>query len=260
MIGSGLNRLRRIAADGGWQVERVWHPDALGELGADMHTEVAAHRLAAEHGLAPPVLGFDAAARVMRMPWVDGVDLEAQWPRIDLRRAAMADMLARLRAVEAPALPPIDLPQRARLLHSRLAARDGAAAAALAAELDAALGAWREAVAGAPTAARPGCLVHGDLTAGNVRVRQDGTLLLLDWEYAHSGGPWDELAALCAQWPDGSLSDWVSAVPAADRPLFEAQRRLRRLLDALWYALRNALPAAPDWHPPPAGGTLAPPR
>jgi len=59
MIGSGLNRLRRIATPAGWQVERVWHPGALAELGADMHMEVAAQRLAAQHGLAPPVLEFD---------------------------------------------------------------------------------------------------------------------------------------------------------------------------------------------------------
>lgn len=264
MIGSGLNRLRRIAVSGGWEVERAWHPASLDGLGADMHAEVAAQRLAAEHGLAPPVLAFDPAARLMRMPWVDGADLEAGWPGIATRRAAMADMLARLRAVPAPALPRLDLPERALSLQRRLAARDAATGAALAAELQAALGAWRQATDAAGPSGAPGaeaaCLVHGDLTPGNVRVRRDGSLLLLDFEYAYAGGPWDELAALCAQLPDGALADWVSAVPAAERPLFEAQRRLRRLIDALWYALRATVPAAPDWHPTPPEGTLAPPR
>lgn len=247
MIGSGLNRLRRIATPDGRQVERIWHPGALAELGADMHMEVAAQRLAAQHGLAPPVLAFEPAARLMRMPWIEGAPLEPDWPRRAARRAAMRDVLERLRAVPAASLPPLDLPARVQRLHARLAVRDAARAAAHSAAVEGALAAWR--CASQATPARAGgaapCLVHGDLVPGNVLVRGDGSLLLLDWEYAHAGGPWDDLAALCATAEGEPFGDWASAVPPAERARFEARRDLRRTLDALWYALAATLGAAP---------------
>lgn len=256
MIGSGFNRLRRIGTPEGWQVERCWHPDSLAEFGVDMHAEVAAQRLAAQHGLAPPVLGFDPAARLMRMPWVEGAPLEPDWPQRAPRRAAMREVLERLRAVPATALAPLDLPARVRSLQGRLAARDGARAAAHAPAVQEALAAWRSASIPASPRAAPSdpqdagaavpCLVHGDLTPGNVLVREDGSLLLLDWEYAHAGGPWDDLAALCAAAEGDPFIDWASCVPAVERARFEAMRGLRRSLDVLWYALAETLPDGPQ--------------
>lgn len=256
MIGSGLHRLRRIGTPAGWQVERAWHPLALAEFGVDMHAEVAAQRLAAQHGLAPPVLDFDPAAGVMRMPWVEGVALEPDWPRRASRRAAVRDVLERLRAVPAAALPPLDLAERVSLLHGRLAARDAQQASVHAPAVGAALAAWRAASADAPLVAGGSpvpCLVHGDLTPGNVLVREDGSLLLLDWEYAHAGGRWDDLAALCAAAEGEPFAAWVSDVPAAERDRFEAMRGLRRSLDALWYALAATLDGAPSARGPRTG-------
>lgn len=246
MVGSGLNRLRRIATPGGWLVERSWHPVVLAEFGADMHAEVAAQRLAAAQGLAPPVLEFDPAARVMRMPWVEGAALEADWADRAGRRAAMRELLGRLRTVPASALPALDLPQRLRWLHDRLAARDPRRAAHHGPAVEAAIGAWSAATDPARSPAvqdAAPCLVHGDLTPGNILVRGDGSLLLLDWEYARAGGPWDDLAGLCAAADGEPFADWVEAVPIAARPRFAAERRLRRCLDALWYDLRAALQA-----------------
>jgi aminoglycoside phosphotransferase (APT) family kinase protein len=97
-------------------------------------------------------------------------------------------------------------------------------------------------------------LVHGDLTPGNVLVRDDGTLLLLDWEYAHAGGRWDDLAALCAAAEGEPFADWASAVPDVERAGFEARRGLRRSLDALWYALAATLVDASRADAPRAGG------
>jgi aminoglycoside phosphotransferase (APT) family kinase protein len=255
MIGSGLHRLRRIATPAGWQVERVWHPGALAELGADMHMEVAAQRLAAQHGLAPPVLGFDPVAGVMRMPWVEGVPLEVDWHRRDGRRAAMREILERLRGVAAGGLEALDLRERVRLLHRRLGARDAARATMHAPAVEQALAAWDAAsslgpqsgsqASSSPAAEAAPCLVHGDLTPGNILVREDGSLLLLDWEYAHAGGPWDDLAALCAAAEDDAFAGWASSVPVTEHARFAAMRGLRRTLDALWYDLAATLGAAP---------------
>jgi hypothetical protein len=66
-------------------------------------------------------------------------------------------------------------------------------------------------------------------------------LLLLDWEYAHAGGAWDDLAAMMAGEPRVPAA-WASAVPLAEHDRFDAMLRLRRLLDALWHALRAGIP------------------
>ena len=137
--GSGLHRLRRVDGPDGPCLRREWHPAAGEVLGADFAAEVAAQRLAAAHGLAPPVLEHDADARWMLMPWVEGRTLEPDWPQRPRRREAMLEVLARLRAVPAPGLPRLDLAARAATLHARLAAQRAETAAAMAAGLDAAL-------------------------------------------------------------------------------------------------------------------------
>lgn len=64
-------------------------------------------------------------------------------------------------------------------------------------------------------------LVHGDLNPKNVLV-DPGTLevtALLDWEFAHAGGPWEDLGNLLRHVPDGEpgevLADAVLAAYAA---------------------------------------------
>ena len=118
------------------------------------------------------------------------------------------------------------------------------AADAFADGLAAACAAWRpwsDDAAGVDAVREAPCLVHGDPTPGNVIIRPDGTLLLLDWEYAQAGGPWDDLAALVAGEPDAPPG-WSAEVPSDARPRFDAALRLRRLLDALWHALRAGIP------------------
>ncbi len=240
--GSGLHRLRRIDGPDGPVLRREWHPAAAELLGADFATEVAAQRLAAAQGLAPPVLDHDPEAGWLSMPWMEGQPLEPDWPQRPARAAAVSALLTRLRSVSAPGLPPLDLAARVSLLHRRLAQRDAVAAAGFEAELAAALPLWqRTSSASIEDAAGARRLVHGDLTPGNVLVRPDGSLLLLDWEYAHAGGAWDDLAALMAGEPRVPAA-WASSVPLAGRGRFDAMLRLRRLLDALWHALRAGIP------------------
>ena len=57
--GGGLHRLQRIEGVEGPLLRREWHPAAQSLLGAHFPSEVIAQRLAAERGLAPPVVDFD---------------------------------------------------------------------------------------------------------------------------------------------------------------------------------------------------------
>lgn len=242
--GGGLHRLRRIEGPDGPLLRREWHPLAAELLGADFRVEVEAQRLAAAHGLAPPVLAVDFEDGWVEMPWVEGRTLEPDWLRRPARRAALHGMLERLRRVPAARLPTLDLAARATLLHRRLAERAPEAAGAFADGLAAACAAWRPwsgDATGVDAVRDTPCLVHGDPTPGNVLIRPDGTLLLLDWEYAQAGGPWDDLAALVAGEPD-TPAEWSAEVPSDARPRFDAALRLRRLLDALWHALRAGIP------------------
>lgn len=43
------------------------------------------------------------------------------------------------------------------------------------------------------------CLVHGDFRNGNLIVGPDGVRAVLDWELAHVGDPWEDLAWLCTR-------------------------------------------------------------
>ncbi|HUG15385.1 MAG TPA: phosphotransferase [Thermomicrobiales bacterium] len=42
-------------------------------------------------------------------------------------------------------------------------------------------------------------LIHGDLSNGNILLRNDGSVTLIDWEYARDGDPAEELAYLIAE-------------------------------------------------------------
>lgn len=213
-------------------VRRSWAAaEVAAALGIDPAVEVAAQRLAAEVGIAPPVIHFDVEQRMMLMPFVDGHPLETDWIHRAERRAAMYELLSQLRTIVAGALPRIDLLSRARELHSRLARVDPAAA--LRHQMN--LGGELTEVESA------GVLVHGDLTPENIIVRADGSLCLIDWEYAHQGHADEDLAGLLpTSVPTPSWAiDW--AIRSDQLP----QRiGIRRLLDGLWLDLAAALQRA----------------
>ncbi|MEE2788870.1 MAG: phosphotransferase family protein [Myxococcota bacterium] len=53
---------------------------------------------------------------------------------------------------------------------------------------------------------RPNTLVHGDFRVGNLMVQPDGLVAILDWEFAHWGDPYEDLAWFCVRdWRFGRI-------------------------------------------------------
>lgn len=247
-----LHRIDIVEHRDGLRVERRWADACIADpLGVDPAREVAAQRLAAARGLAPEVLAFDPLARTMQMAFVPGEALEADWLRRPARREAMVGLLERLAQLSPCDLPRLDLGERLCALHRELAIRAPHEAERFTVQLTAVLHSARLSDVLERTAAEQACLVHGDVTPDNIRVRPDGSLLLIDWEYAHAGHPLEDLAGLIAQTPE-SLTAWADE--AADFREFAgvtdgslgARVRLRRLLDALWKAVA-ATSAGVSW-------------
>lgn len=222
---STVNRVFEVQDARGRLVRREWAaPEIACELGIEPETEVAAQRLAAREGLAPVVLEYDRASRFFLMPFVDGVPLERDWITRPERRAAMQTLIARLRSIDASSLPTLDLSARLSELHERLARRAPERADVYQAELEACLAGLANVTRGAEV------LVHGDLIPENILVRDDGSLCLLDWEYAHRGQGDEDLAGLALE--HAELGAWSLAPDD-----FECRVRARRLLNELWHAL-----------------------
>jgi aminoglycoside phosphotransferase (APT) family kinase protein len=150
----------------------------------------------------------------------------------------MRELFVRLRSIAAPDLPGLDLVARVRELHTRLGQLRPEAAERWQASIESCLSKWqRGSGQGAQSAGDGEVLVHGDLIPQNVIVRPDGSLCLIDWEYAHRGhgdedlaglAPVDEAAPAAAQ----QLAEWsLQPTRLSDR------RQLRRLLDGLWLEL-----------------------
>lgn len=224
-----VNRVIMLQDERGRLVRREWAaPRVARELGINPDAEVDAQRLAAEQGLAPAVLEYDRTRRFMVMPFVDGEPLEADWNTRPARRRAMHELISRLRSIDPSPLPTLDVAARLLELHDRLERHAPERARSYRHELD-----WcseRMALIGGPVTA----LVHGDLTPDNVLVRADGSLCLIDWEYAHRGHGDEDLAGLALA--TRGLDEW-SLAPEE----FDVRVRARGLLDDLWRELAAAL-------------------
>lgn len=95
---------------------------------------------------------------------------------------------------------------------------------------------------------RPLAVVHGDLRLGNLIVGEDGVRAVLDWETAHLGDPYEDLAWICQRaWRYGgaetvggigSLEDFFAAWSAATGETVDLERFHWWLVwGATWWAL-----------------------
>ncbi|MCB9793464.1 MAG: phosphotransferase family protein [Alphaproteobacteria bacterium] len=65
-------------------------------------------------------------------------------------------------------------------------------------------------------------LVHGDYRVGNFLVDEQGLVAVLDWEFAHWGSPFEDLAWLCLRdWRFGKLALPVGGI-SPRRPFYQA--------------------------------------
>lgn len=65
-------------------------------------------------------------------------------------------------------------------------------------------------------------LVHGDFRTGNFMVTPDGLSALLDWEFAHLGSPWEDVAWVSVRdWRFNRLDKPIGGF-AAREPFYEA--------------------------------------
>ena len=254
------NRIEFRQDQGRRVVRRHWSSAARASwLGANREAELAAHRSASRAGLAPQILDLDSAAGWMDIEWVEGVPIIADELLASSARSALWLLLDRLRTLDAPQVPRLDVSTRIDELLDRLSQIDSAASLRWQSQ-------WQL------LRARPGadlstarvvsqmgaCLVHGDLHSGNVLRRADGGLVCVDWEYAHTGDPLEDLAGLLggsallqAEWqtaqdvsaprPDWWPADVFDALAchghAEQVRVLDWWVEARRLLDGVWMTL-----------------------
>lgn len=233
--GRGANRVWRVQTAAGDFVLRLRH-EPLDRPGCVSGFELAAHRLAAQAGLAPRVLDAAPDGRWLMMEYVDW----PAWSDADLLSEAgldaLGELLQRLHALPCPALPGVDVPGIARgYLQSITVLRPqqgpGATEAVAAIE-----GHWHE----LQQLSGRAVLNHGDLMAANVMGPVAGARLrLVDWEYAQCADPTWDVACLLAYYPTlVSRLERLLAVcglsSAEDRQILSLQRRLFEGLNCLW--------------------------
>ena len=191
--------------------------------------EFAAHRLAAQHGLAPELLYADSETGVLVTRWVQGgafPDAGFTAPGVLSR---VGERMARLHR-----LPTDSLPQRPHLEETADVYFDMVAPSArtTAAGL-------RGAVQAAADPQAPTVLCHNDLCAQN--IMQSTPIQFIDWEYATLGNAWADIALLGrnAVLSDAELEQVVCAYlgrsPGTDeREELERQGAAASALLALW--------------------------
>jgi thiamine kinase len=210
-------------------------------LGADHVNECGVLALAAELGVAPPVVRCDPSARLLVTRWVDGApggdDRMRAW-----RVAAVAERLARLHASPVPAdVRRVDFETQADEL-GRVVGPDGRVPvlAVVAARVFARL---------RDTQHRQ-VLCHHDLNPLNLVWERTGRLWIVDWEYAGLGDAAIDLASFTSQHGLGArgramlLRHYLAAGGVADAARLEPAAWAFDYVQWLWY--RATLDAEQD--------------
>ncbi|HTY92500.1 MAG TPA: choline/ethanolamine kinase family protein [Steroidobacteraceae bacterium] len=246
LSGGTSNATFRVRTREGVFVVRLHAPHAL-DLGVDRAREVALHEAAAGAGLASRILAADPGGRFLVTEFLEGAPWQARDLEDDTRLGALAQTLCELHALAAPVVPALDLPRLLEGHVAHLAARDAALGQGLRLKLARA----QDILSRQADAGRRTCIVHGDLSHGN--MIGTGAPRLIDWEYAAVGDPLTDLACLAAYYPrvlahGAALLELSGVSPAASVSDLAQLAWVYRWLSDLW-SQRLALARC---HPSPA--------
>ncbi len=255
LAGGAVNLRVRVtgetpAGERHWFVRFAGHGNAA--LGAQLDTEALAHRAAAAAGLAPHLVHIDAALGVLVSDWWPG----RPWRWRQARRGleAFATLAARLHALPVPAgLPTLHPATAVRQLLAELlplqetdTLQQAAHRAMLKALESAATSVTTKANDAAATtgssasALSTPVLIHSDPHAGNILQAVDGSLRLVDFEYAGAGAPVHDLAVFATSHDlTGQQRHALLAAYAAAGGDTVSQQELQLacgVADALWLA------------------------
>ena len=184
LAGGSVNRSYSVSSRAGRFVVRLSQaPDAW--LAADRSVEWQLHRLAAEAGIAPPIVHATDHWLITR--YVPGhLWTEPDFARSE-RLARLGDTLCHLHALPPPDDGRFDIQEVLKGYASRIGVDEGP----LTDYLDEAAAAWR--ISGA--AERAPVMLHHDLHASNLIDGTDG-LVLIDWECAVVSDPLLDVACI----------------------------------------------------------------
>jgi thiamine kinase-like enzyme len=230
---SGLvNETYRVLRDGGVYALRVAASNPYG-LGLDRAWEARVLEPAVLAGLAPGLEYCDPQRGILISRWVDG----RLWTPADVRGrtniARMADLARRIHALPIPTPSRVMTPSNWIDYYSA-AARDSARAVpstalppSTAAALRTAAGARLAVLAALPNVDPAVC--HSDLHTLNL-IDRGGSLVLLDWEYAHASDPLWDLAGWAANNDfEDDLKHELLMSYAGRPPTHDESQRLRLL-------------------------------
>ena len=229
--GRGCNAVWRIETSRGRFVLRL-RGDPVDRPGSLSRNELLAHRLAAQAGVAPPLIDAASDGRWLLMDYI-AEPWTASWLQSAWGLAALGSRLRLLHAIESPEGGERLDPARIAQGYAELAlARDAALAPAVEQGLRAVAAASGE-MAGI---SRGVALSHGDLQAANLLGPSP---MLVDWEYSQwADRTWD-LACLLEYYP--RLQSHSEAVLEAcgmgspeDRQILSRQQALFAGLNGLW--------------------------
>jgi aminoglycoside phosphotransferase (APT) family kinase protein len=243
LAGGSVNDVFRVDTGEGRFVLRV-DGAAWRRPGVDRTRELLLHECAATAGFAPRIAGSWPAEGVLVTEYQEG----ECWRDADFADATqltrLGERLQRLHALPCPAVASFD-PLQIGKHYVSLNVHGGFAGAER----------WPEVIAGLAGAlqqlqpgATRGCVVHGDLVAGNL-LQSRARLWLLDWEYAQCGDPLLDVACVLAYYPAArqhsrellaaaGLERQAGARLAAATYVYEA-------LTWLWHRARGEMQAVP---------------
>lgn len=229
-----VNRTLRVTTKAGDYVVRLSSmPDAW--LLCDRSQEFGLQAIAAEAGIAPPILYSDAARGWLVMPFLD----EPVWTAANFEEAGrlsqLGAVLAKLHRLPAPASARLDVLATLLGYRSHLERAGGPPDLRVARWLDAAAGALRRLDAGG----RAPAILHHDLHPANLLGERPW---LIDWECAVVGDPLFDIACVLAYAPGsrahrGRLLQ-AAGLGSADRSQLDDALFVFELHTWLWYRER----------------------